>query len=321
MSKRRIWGTAVPLPGGTGGSTKIMALGGSTFEEALPSNATTEVYDEAKPQLDWQTAPPMNIGRGHANTVLLPDGSMVEVGGGVGRDDTYGSPLHAATEEQKQVELWDPQTGQWRLGPAQQESRAYHSTALLLPDGRVMSAGDEWHGAGGATGTGAAASDTAEIYEPPYLFKGPRPTIGSAPATIKVGAGFGVATPDTNVTRAVLVAPGAVTHSVDMNQRLIPLALTQAHGLRGPRRAAERQRRAPGYYMLFLLNDKGVPSVAKFVKLSAGGAAPAACPNLPPPVRIRPSSSLHPASPSRRWSSRRPRLRRLRRTRPRRSAA
>ena len=49
MSKRRIWGTAVPLPGGTGGSTKIMALGGSTFEEALPSNATTEVYDEAQP--------------------------------------------------------------------------------------------------------------------------------------------------------------------------------------------------------------------------------------------------------------------------------
>ena len=75
----------------------------------------------------------MNIGRGHANTVLLPDGSMVEVGGGVGRDDTYGSPSTRPPTEQKQVELWDPATGQWRLGPAQAESRAYHSTALLLP--------------------------------------------------------------------------------------------------------------------------------------------------------------------------------------------
>ena len=158
MSKRRIWGTAVPLPGGTGGSTKIMALGGSTFEETLPSNATTEVYDEAQPGLGWQTAPSMNIGRGHANTVLLPDGSMVEVGGGVGRDNAFGSPLHAANDEQKQVELWDPETGQWRLGAAQAESRAYHSTALLLPDGRVMSAGDEWHGAGDVVGTAAVAA-------------------------------------------------------------------------------------------------------------------------------------------------------------------
>ncbi len=51
MSKRRLWGTAVPLPGGTGGSTKIMALGGSTFEETLPSNPTTEVFDETQPGL------------------------------------------------------------------------------------------------------------------------------------------------------------------------------------------------------------------------------------------------------------------------------
>ncbi len=302
MSKRRIWGTAVPLPGGTGGSTKIMALGGSTFEETLPSNATTEVYDEAKPELGWQTAPSLNIGRGHANTVLLPDGSMVEVGGGVGRDNTYGSPLHAATEDQKQVELWDPLTGAWRLGPAQRENRAYHSTALLLPDGRVMSAGDEWHGAGGATGTGAAASDTVEIYEPPYLFKGPRPTIGSAPSTIKVGASFGVETPDTNVSRAVLVAPGSVTHSVDMNQRLIPLALTPRTGCVDLAAPPNANAAPPGYYMLFLINDQGVPSVAKFVKLRAGGDAPAAAVDPAPPsnrrIRRTRRRSAVPAGPA-----------------------
>ncbi len=235
----------------------------------------------------------MNIGRGHANTVLLPDGSMVEVGGGVGRDNAYGSPLHAANEEQKQVELWDPATSEWRLGPAQAENRAYHSTALLLPDGRVMSAGDEWHGAGGVEGTPAAASDTAEIYEPPYLFKGPRPTIGSRPANIKVGAGFGVQTPDANVTRAVLVAPGSVTHAVDMNQRLIPLALTKRTGCVDLSAPPNVNAAPPGWYMLFLLNDQGVPSVAKFVRLRPGGDAPPNC-----------------------ATDARPRTRRIRRTRP-----
>ena len=115
LNQRRIWGTAVPLPGGTGGSTKIMALGGSTVDEMLPSSNTTEVFDETNPSSGWTYASPMNIGRGHANTVLLPDGSMVEVGGGVGRDNTYGSPLHAANEDQKQVELWNP--AQRRLAP------------------------------------------------------------------------------------------------------------------------------------------------------------------------------------------------------------
>ena len=287
MSKRRVWGTAVPLPGDTGGSTKIMALGGSTFEETLPSNSTTEVYDEARPGLGWQSAPDLKVGRGHANTVLLPDGSMVEVGGGVGRDDTFASPLHAAGDEHKQVELWDPQTGEWRLGPSQLESRAYHSTALLLPDGRVMSAGDEWHGAGGETGSAAGGSDTAEIYEPPYLHKGPRPTITSAPETIKVGADFGVQTPNANVTKAVLVAPGSVTHAVDMNQRLIPLALTKRSGCVDLAAPPNANAAPPGYYMLFLLNDQGVPSIAKFVKLRPGGDAPAKCvvtPPVDPPV-------------------------------------
>ena len=85
----------------------------------------------------------MKVGRGHHNTVLLPDGSMVTVGGGVG---IRNGDQWEADAAQRQVELWDPATGAWRLGAAQAESRAYHSTALLLPDGRVVSAGDDVNG-------------------------------------------------------------------------------------------------------------------------------------------------------------------------------
>ena len=86
----------------------------------------------------------MQVGRGHHNTVLLPDGSMVTVGGGVGARD---GDQWAGDPEQRQVELWNPATGNWTLGPSQAETRAYHSTALLLPDGRVISAGDDVNGA------------------------------------------------------------------------------------------------------------------------------------------------------------------------------
>jgi hypothetical protein len=274
LTRRRLWGTAVPLPGDEDGSTRIMALGGTTAT-ATPSTTSTEVFDEANPGAGWQAGSPLVVGRGHANTVLLPDGSMVEIGGGVGSDAAIPSPLHAAGPEHRQVELWDPAAGEWRLGPAQAENRAYHSTALLLPDGRVLSAGDEYHG--------GAAGDTGEIYEPPYLFRGARPTIGSAPSSIRIGAEFGVETPDADVTRAVLVAPGSVTHAVDMNQRLIPLRLTRRTGcvdLVAPSNAASAP---PGYYMLFLLNDRGVPSLAEFVKLRAGGAAPDPCDGSAPP--------------------------------------
>jgi hypothetical protein len=278
----RQWGTAVLLPGSASGPTKVMMLGGSWLDSPNGVDAvkTTEVFDEADAAAGWQFRPSLNVGRGHANTVLLPDGTMVEVGGGKGttsKSPTTPPAQYAASGAEKQVELWNPVTGQWRLGPAQVETRAYHSTAVLLPDGRVVSAGDDYDGTGGA-GTGLN-SDTLEIYSPPYLFKGARPTVTSAPSSVRWNTRFGVASPTTDVTRAVLMAPSATTHATDMNQRMLNLPITKrADGLGydvtsplGPTAAP------PGVYMLFLLNARGVPSVARWVRLD---------PNAPPPPKL-----------------------------------
>jgi len=268
LDQRRLWGTMVPMPGGTNGSSKIMALGG-TEESTVHSTNTTSIFDENNPGAGWQAAPSNVIGRGHANTVLLPDGSMVEVGGGFGSDASvpgYATgPLYAASAEQRQIELWDPATGQWKLGPAQAESRAYHSTALLLPDGRVMSAGDDFNG--------GIVSDTAEIYKPPYLFKGTRPQITGVQQNVKFNTGFAVNTPNTNITKATLMAPSAVTHAVDMNQRYIALQVTQRAGCVDLVAPPTANVAPPGWYMLFLLNNSGVPSEAKWVKLGDSGSA------------------------------------------------
>ncbi len=268
-TRNRRWSTAVLLPGGPEGSGRVLLSGGGATAKSRATR-TTEGFDERRPEAGWVPQGSLRVQRGHHNTVLLPDGSMVTVGGGLG----YGTPsdggpggLWGAQPEHRHVELWDPATGRWRLGPEQIEKRAYHSTALLLPDGRVLSAGDDKNG--------GFDTDTGELYEPPYLFRGPRPTIASAPTSIAWGERFVVGTPDARVARAVLVAPGATTHATDMSQRLVPLALTPAED--GVKLAAPRSPdiAPPGHYMLFLLDARGVPSVARFVRLGApGDAAP-----------------------------------------------
>jgi hypothetical protein len=174
--------------------------------------------------------------------------------------------------------LYDPDTKKWTLGPAQMEDRGYHATALLLPDGRVFSGGDNHHPyePDGSWST----TDTAEIYSPPYLFKGKRPVIKAAPKRAEWNQRIKVVTKGkSKATSAVLVAPSATTHGNDMNQRLVPLRskvkkVTRKRGKRRGYKGLEVKTppsagvAPPGYYMLFVLNDKGVPSIAKWVQLT-----------------------------------------------------
>ena len=131
-----------------------------------------------------------------------------------------------------------------------------------MPDGRVISAGDDYNP------NPDRNSDTAEIYSPPYLFKGARPTISSAPATLSFADRFGVGTPD-QVSKAVLMAPGATTHGDDMNQREVALQVSNTVAGAGINLVSPPNANVapPGYYMLFLLNSQGVPSVAKWVRI------------------------------------------------------
>src|SRR6185369_500373 len=92
-----------------------------------------------------------------------------------------------------EAEIWDPATGQWTTLAAMKKPRLYHSTALLLPDGTVLSAGG---GMADDNGRPYTNYPNAQIYSPPYLFKGPRPAVTSAPQTLSYGASFSIKTPD-----------------------------------------------------------------------------------------------------------------------------
>jgi hypothetical protein len=137
----------------------------------------------------------------------------------------------------------------------------YHSTALLLPDARVL-----------LTGSGDAAGNAnhydAELFSPPYLFNGTRPTISSAPTTLGYAQSFFLGTPTpTSIARVTLVRLGSVTHAFDSNQRFIELTFVRTTGGLTVKTPASRNVAPPGHYMVFVLNGASVPSVAKIIRI------------------------------------------------------
>lgn len=250
LSFDRTTSSAVLQPAGPLGSGRMLLFGGNT--------ARVDAIDALSPAPAWQPLAPLPQKRRNLNTVILPDGTLLTVGGN--SLDKYDQP-------QLESLLYDPQTDQWTPMASQADPRGYHSTALLLPDGRVWSAGDDGPFSGGNS------TDTYEIFSPPYLFRGPRPTITSAPAAVPLGSTFAVGTPD-DVVRATLVALGSTTHANDMNQRLISLTPVRRPDGTGVDLAAPGNANValPGQYMLFLLNDAGVPSVARILRIT--GATP-----------------------------------------------
>ena len=245
-------GNLLPLEGG-----RAMLIGGAPanvwFDRVVDAPAFRSTLTYAHSERRWRVRGAQRRARHYPNTVLLPDGSMVTIGGSSGITPDEGN--YTPSLGNRRVELWDGR--RWRLGAAQREDRTYHSVALLLPDGRVWSAGDD--------ANPTRHGDTGEIYSPPYLFKGARPRITSVPARVAYGKAFTVRATRT-ARRVVLIAPSAVTHGVDMSQRRVPL-LTAKRGGRLTARAPGRRVAPPGRYMLFVLDAKGVPSGARWVSV------------------------------------------------------
>src|SRR5262245_10186526 len=156
--------------------------------------------------------------------------------------------------------MWDPATGQFTVMASIAVYRGYHSTALLLPDGRVLSAG------------GNVAGPNAQIFSPPYLFAGDRPAISSAPSRAGYGQSVFVGTADAaTITQVTLLRTGSVTHTFDESQRFLRLSFTVTDNGLNVTMPANGNLAPPGYYMLFLLNSSGVPSVARIIQISANG--------------------------------------------------
>ncbi|MFG2751057.1 galactose oxidase-like domain-containing protein [Streptomyces xanthophaeus] len=256
----RGYGSAVPLPAGFRGPDSVLVLGGD------PRDPHTYRLSGNR----WTTEEPRAFGRTQDDTLILPDGTLLTVNGALDTRDYGSGPFNPkADPKYRQIELRGAD-GRWRLGPAQRLPRGYHSNALVMPDGRLMVTGDELQQIANDPDIRDGMDGSIELYEPAYLHRGTRPALDRAPAgELAYDTVFRVdsSTPQA-VARAVLLAPTTVTHSVNTSQRHLELRLTgtsgRSVGLRTPPGAADAP---PGYYMLFLLDAKGVPSTAKWVKL------------------------------------------------------
>jgi hypothetical protein len=248
----RGYGTSVMYEPG-----KLLVVGGGgNTKTAVTVNLTSGVQTTATSS--------MTYGRTHLNATLLADGSVFVNGG-----NTSGTVFDDSTSIYTS-ELWTPATGTWRLGAVAQKPRNYHAVSLLLPDGRVWTAG------GGGCGTCSVNQQSSEIYYPPYLFKkdgsrllADRPRVTIAPSSMTYNASYILYTPDpSSISKAALVALGSVTHAFNMNQRYVPLTIgTKTSTTLTVTSPNNANLAPPGYYMLFVINSSGVPSVARIIQV------------------------------------------------------
>lgn len=224
-------------------SAKLLNAGGGS-----PAIANAHIMDFSEAVPAWREIAPMASPRWFPNSAVLPDGRLFVVGGGrFYNEDPVMEP-----------ELFDPVTERWSVEAAMSVPRLYHSTALLLPDGRVWVAGTD-------------AETRMELYTPDYLLGGPRPVLFAAPQSVTYGQNFAIPMADPgDVGNVCFIRLSAVTHAFNMGQRHVTLAsaVTRPEELEitAP---SDPSFAPPGHYMLFVNSGTGVPAIAPIVQLVA----------------------------------------------------
>ena len=266
----RLYGSSVmlPLSPADGYKPRVMIMGGGS-----PATATTELIDLSVPSPKWQYGPPMSQPRIEMNATMLPNGNVLMLGGSLIDEDATTASLNA--------DLYNPKTNTFSSAGANAFPRLYHSVSLLLPDATVLLVG--------GNPSRGVVEPHMEIYTPSYLLNAdgspkPRPIIESVPGgPIGYGQPFQVATSDAaSISSVVLARLGTPTHSFDNEQRLVELAYTAGDGALTVTAPPHGNIAPPGYYMLFILNSAGVPSVAQNVQI------------LPTTPYLRPSAAILP---------------------------
>lgn len=254
--RTRMWGNIVSYDVG-----KVIMLGGSDRTQTV-ATATDNVYlvdlNGATPQISQ--GPAMNFPRSLTNSVVLPSGEVVVIGGN--STGTLFSDVGAVLE----ADIWNPETNLWTLGASMSIPRTYHSTALLMKDGRVISMG------GGACGNCAENHLDGQIYTPPNLIDSngnllPRPSLSQVPVSARAGDQISVAA-STDTVKFSMIRLSSTTHAMNTDQRFIPVpATSNPDGSINLDLHPNPNVLIPGYYWLFAVNAQGTPSIGETIRI------------------------------------------------------
>lgn len=248
---------------------KVLLIGGGTAQGEKATNEV-EMIDLSDNKPLWKKVKPMKHARYYTYTVMLPDQKILVLGGRKGKDGHHmeiNHDMHCGNGEIPhdpdsimECEIYDYKTDKWTVVSDMNVDRVYHSSVLLLPDGRVM--------VSGSNPMRRCNELRIEIYQPHYLFKGPRPEIQNIPDRISYGKKFEIKTDDAEeIDIVALIRPSSTTHCIDINQRYVELIFDSTAGNITAEVTSNHNLAPPGYYMLFIIK-KGIPSKSKFICLS-----------------------------------------------------
>ena len=236
---------------------QVMIFGGggfATHHGPAPALADTRIVDLDAPAVDYRPGAPMHHARMHLCAVLLPDRTVLATGGSAMEETAQTAPPYA--------EIYHPGSDTWTMTGPSRIPRLYHSIALLMPDGKVITAG--------SNPVRKAEELRIEVYWPPYLFHEQRPMLHLASTTGSYGDTVAATVDDPAALDTVsLIRPGASTHSCDNEQRLVDVPFTVGSGtsvtLQLP---ADPALAPPGWYLAFVVDTHGVPSEGAWFQLT-----------------------------------------------------
>jgi hypothetical protein len=241
---------------------KVAIVGGGAVGDSEDSTARFNVVDLTATSPTYEMVTDYPSPARYISAVTLPDDTTLLTGGSVGYRGNHQSDLHMTNS-------YDPHTGALTGMAPNEVGRNYHSTALLLPDGRVMTMGSDPLFSDEHDTMPGHFETRIEIYSPPYLYAGARPTVTAAPDEVSRGTTFPVTATGGDVAQARLMRPSAVTHQTDTEQRSIALDVTATSGDTYDLTLDEAEGLTPaGWYMLVVVNGEGVPSPARWVHVA-----------------------------------------------------
>jgi hypothetical protein len=255
---------------------KSVVVGGGKITEGgaanVPTRTAVVVNGSTGLTPTFTATGSLSTGRRQLNATLLADGSVLATGGMTSAATNALVDLNNAATA---AERWDPATGQWTVLASASRIRQYHSTAVLLPDGRVMTGGG---GICGVCMNVGYLEKNVEYFTPPYLYQNDgsgqlasRPVISTAPASVGINTTFTISSAEAaGIKKVALVGLGDVTHSIDQGQRYVPLKFSASGTTLTVIGPPTGGMAPPGYYMLFIVDADGVPSVAKMVQVAKG---------------------------------------------------
>jgi len=228
---------------------RVLMVGGGNSDGNMPAINKTDIIDLKAPVPAYTPGPDLpGTGKMYVNTVNLPDRTVLATSGAT--NNRSGNVLTSA--------IYDPSANTWTAVPADPIGRSYHSSAHVLPDGRVAVLGSN-------PGDNSFEMRIS-IYEPPFLFKGTRPTVTAAPVNAGYAERFDIGVIG-NVVSASLLAPMSATHQTDTNARLVDLPITGIGDVREAQVPSNRAILPPGPYMLTVKDANGTVSVAKWITI------------------------------------------------------